>query len=306
MPRDIPGGLVTQIDADQRRPVILLELGLSTTIRFAVSRNNIVFDGNTYTAKKVTFGSIGRSMGGTVGRVTLKFDNVAKDMAAYANAIDFEGKSITIKRIFLDDYDSATDYVGLFEGTLERPSSIDQQWLTVTAISGKDLSRNALTRRYQKLCSLTFGGSLCNQDSLADLSSLTATGTADSGSTTTLVDNALTEEADYWNYGDIKITISGIPYHRIVKDFDAANDEITWDVGLPVAVSSGDTYTVYKGCKKNWDTCLGNSTFGPSADNSANYGGFLHIGEIAGPSQRPWGRREPRHTGDKSDRRVRK
>jgi len=282
MPKSLPGGIVTQLDAGKRRPVLLFELGLSSTVRFCASIQNIGFPesgGNLYTAKAIFVENFAQSLEGQIDRVSLRFDNVAKDMAAYANNEDFEGKSLIIKRIFLDDYDASDDYVEFFNGYMERPKSIDKQFLSLTATSGKPLTRKTNDRKYQKLCSHRFGGNLCNKDGNADLTSLTATGTADSGSTTTLVDNALTEANDHWNVGNIKITIDGVIYNRIATDFVAGTDTVSWAVALPTAVSSGDAYVLHKGCDKTWDTCLSNNAWGPNADNSANFGGFLHIGE---------------------------
>jgi len=283
MAKDLPEGLITQIDAGKRRPVLLFELGLSSTIRFAASRANILFPdpaGNTYTAKAIELGEIKHGLEGHVERITLKFDNVAKDMAAYANYEDFEGKSLVIKRIFLDDCDSSDDYNELFHGVMERPDSINQNWLTVSAKGGKGLNQKTHSRYYQKLCPWAFGGSECNRDGYARLSSLTASGTADSGGTTYLVDDALNQAADYWNGGNIKITYDGEVYHRIVTDFDADNDKVIWEVALPFSVDNTCTYVVYKGCDKTWSTCGANNAWGPSQDNTPNFGGFLHIADV--------------------------
>ena len=65
----------------------------------------------------------------------------------------------------------------------------------------------------------------------------------------------------------------------MVDDFDAGTDTVTFDVPLPVAVSSGDSYNIYKGCPKTWDVCQANNNYGPSADNKANFNGWMHIGE---------------------------
>ena len=62
-----------------------------------------------------------------------------------------------------------------------------------------------------------------------------------------------------------------------MKDFVAGTDTVTLDVELPVAVSNGDAYTIYKGCDQTWDTCGQTYNYGPSADNQANYGGQIHI-----------------------------
>ena len=281
MSKAIPGLVVAQMDAEHKRPALLFELGLSSTVRFAAYQSNITFPataGHVYTAKAIEIGNVGQSLEGQIQRISVKFDNVFNgDMMAYAHYEDFRGKSLIIKRIYLDEIGDSTYYNEVFNGYMERPSEISRYWLTVPCSIGKPLNRKALPFQYQKMCPWIFGGTECDTDSLADLAALTASGTADSGSTTTLVDNALTEAEDYWNYGEIEITKAGVVYYRKVKDFAAGTDTITLDVEMPFAIDNTCTYTVYKGCDQVWDTCTGVNAWGPSADNKNNFGGCIHI-----------------------------
>ena len=280
MPKAIPADVITKMDATGKRPVLLFELGLSSTLRYAAYKSNITFEattGSVYTAKAIEVSGLSQSLEGQIGRITIKFDNVLKDMAAYANAQDFRGKSLIIKRIYLDSIVNSTDYNEVFNGYMERPSEIGPQWLTVTAVIGKPLNRKLHKFSYQRMCPWRAGGAECNTDGLFDLTVLTASGTADSGSTTTLVDNALTQASDFWNNGEIQITKSNVVYRRIVKDFDGGTDTITFDVEMPFAIDNTCTYVVKKGCDQTWDTCTAVNAWGPSADNSANYAGCLHV-----------------------------
>jgi phage-related protein len=267
------------MDAAQKKPVLLFELGLSSTIRFAAYATNVVFPtaGNTYFAKAIELSGVSQSLEGQIGRITVKLDNVVRDMAAYANIEDFRGKTLVIKRIYLDAISDATYYNEVFNGIMEMPSDIGRHWLTVSATSGKSLSRKSLTFAYQRMCPWIFGGTECNEDGNSDLTTLTASGTADSGSTTTLVDSALTQIDDFWNHGQIVVTKSGVDYKRRVSDFVASTDTITFDVELPVAVDATTTYTVLKGCDQTLDTCNAVNVWGPSADNNLNFGGCIHI-----------------------------
>ncbi len=279
MPRDLPAAVITQMDATQKRPVLIFELGLTSTLRYVASNANVTFPtaGNTYTAKNIQISGVSQAAEGQIGRITVKFDNVSRDMAAFVNNEDFRGKSLVIKRIYLDALGSADNYNEVFNGYMEKPSEISRHWLTVPATIGKPLIRKSLIVPYQRMCPWIFGGTECNTDGNADLSSLTATGTADSGTTTTLVHSALTQVSDYWNYGKITITKAGVEYKRKVKDFDAGTDTITLDVDLPVAVDNTTTYELFKGCDQTWDTCKQDNAWGPSGDNKANFGGCIHI-----------------------------
>ncbi len=282
----LDANVTTQLDAQGRKTALVFELALTgLTLRYAAYKTSIVFPhggATTYTAKAIMFSGASQSLEGQIGRITVKFDNVAKDMTAYARSYVFEGRMLTIKRIFLDADNHApaasSEYIEVFHGKMEQPKEIGRQWMTVTATEGKPLNKKVLNEIYAKECRYIFGGTQCNKDGNANLASLTASGTADSGTTTTLVHSALTQADDYWNYGKISVTKSGVTYKRKVKDFVAATNAITFDLALPVAVDNTTTYIMHKGCDKTWDACQSNSAFGPSADNKLNFGGFIHIG----------------------------
>ena len=281
MPKDIPAAVITQMDAQQARPVLLFELGLASTVRYAANKESIVFPtaGNTYTAKAIQIGSIGSSLEGQVQKISVKFDNVMGDMAESAHNESYRGKSLIIKRVYLDALGDSSYYNEIFNGLMGRPTEISERWMTVPATGGKKLNKKFLVTPYQKLCPWTFGETECNTDGFADLTTLKATGTADSGTTLTLVDNALTQADDYWNYGRIEIVKSGVTYYRTVENFTASSDTVTWEVQLPFNVDNSCTYTIYKGCEKTWECCSNTYTFGPSADNKANFGGCIHVGQ---------------------------
>lgn len=283
MAKDIPAQVIAQLDASERRPVLLYELGLASTVRFAGSNINITFPtaGDVYTAKNIILGSVKQSISGFIDRITVKFDNVAQDMAAYVSSQDFAGKSLVVKRIFLDEIGVATYYDEVFRGIMERPSgnAISMRWCNVSAVSGKFLNQKPYFRKFSKQCGWNFGGKECNYAGNADLTSLTASGTADSGTTTTLVDDALTEVESHWKFGTIKVTKAGVNYYRYVTGFTAGSDTVTWIAELPFAVDGDCTYQIWKGCPKTWDSCGANSAWGPSVDNELAFGGFIHIGK---------------------------
>lgn len=285
MAQDLPGAVDTEIAAEKSRPVNLVEIALdSGTLRFSTTKNNIVFPtaGNTYTAKSMQMARIKQSKEGQLIKVEFAFDNITGDMHGYNVAEKFDGKTIAWKKIWRDAVGDASYYRLMLFGYLEEPHEITKKYLKVYGIMGKGLQRRVLQAYYQPRCNNIFGDTKCNYDGYSDLAALTASGTADSGSASTLVDNALTESDDHWNHGRIEVTVSGTKYFRKVADFVAASDTITFDVPLPVAVSNGDAYTVYKGCPGTWDACQSNSNFGPTSDNKANFYGFIHIGDKRG------------------------
>ena len=288
--RTFTSAITTAIQSPEQRPSTLLTLDLITPVRFVAAKSNLSFGGNTYFAKAIKFAGLEQSHQGTIERITCSFDNVDRSMAAYAQTEDFQNKQLVIRRVYRDILGNSSNFIELFRGLMEQPRDVNRNWLIVKAATGKGLHRTVQRRFFQAMCGHEFGETQCNYDGYANLSSLTASGTATAGDENTLRDTALTQADDYWNFGAIKIVISGYTYYRIVNDFDAAEDTITFDVELPVGVNTGDSYQVWKGCPKNWDACESNQAYGPTSDNTLNYGGFLHIGgEVAEALTQPVG-----------------
>lgn len=94
----------------------------------------------------------------------------------------------------------------------------------------------------------------------------TITGTADSGSTTTMVDNARTEaDTDYWKGAVIRFTSGNIDGQtRIITGFVPASDTITFSPPVTQAVAT-QTYELLDHVPDPWVRVLGNTTFSASA-----------------------------------------
>lgn len=284
--QDLETIIETEIAAEQSRPLLLFELYLDAgTLRYSATNIDILFPtgggGNTYFAKAVAMGNIRSAAEGQIESASFQFDNIAGDMHTYNTAESFAGKQIIVKKIYRNVLGSATYYREIFNGIMDEPNEINKQWLVLNATNGSRFQRRVLQGYFQKECNNIFGDARCNYNGYANLTSLKATGTADSGTVSTLVDNALTQASDYWKFGKISITVSGNIYNRFVESFVASTDTITFDMPLPVAVVAGSAYTVYKGCSLILESCKGTYEYGPSANNSANYDGFIHIGDTS-------------------------
>jgi len=285
----------TEIDAQNKRPRLLYEIELDgLTLRYIGDKNNINFPSGstvTYIAKAVGFSGFQQTIEGQVGRVSINFDNTSKDMGAYISAYDWEGRVFTIKRIYLDSagtvLSGTTAYNEIFKGIFDPPKSVNRNWLEISATIGKPLKRQALLGIYQRDCRHTFGDSnSCNVDSLADLTSLIITAAGVSFGSATTINNTVnfSQTTDYWNYGKVLIGYNGTTYTRKVLDYnysaEGGTGTITFDVTMPVSITSDYIFTVVKGCNKRWATCGSSYAYGPSGDNSLNFGGFQHIGTI--------------------------
>lgn len=84
-------------------------------------------------------------------------------------------------------------------------------------------------------------------DAVAEIQGAYVTGTSDAGgSTTTMVDAALTELDDVWNGSMIKFTSGAIDNQaRLITDFDAATDTITFAPAVTASVGAGFTYEIH-------------------------------------------------------------
>lgn len=280
--KNLPATIVTQIDAQQSKPVLIFTLNFSTILRFAASKSNVTFPtaGNTYVAKAVMMDALSQEVNGNLTRVRVHFDNTAKDMAAYAVTYEFQGIILNVNRIFRDALGDASYYDELFNGPVET-YEMDYNWCTITARSGFPLSTRCPSRIYQRKCPWTFGGTECNRDGLADITAapLKVTGTADSGTTLTLIDNALTQAVDFWNYGILTCTKAGVTESRIVSDFDATLDQVSVSIPFSFTINNATTYILTAGCDKIINTCRALSAYGPTASNNNNYGGFPFVGK---------------------------
>jgi hypothetical protein len=278
-----------QLAASVRRPVnlFILDLGSGVTLRYATAKSNVTFPsgGNTFTAKACSHDPIEYSANSHVGRVAVKLDNTAKDLAAYANATDFVGRKLTIWRIFRDA-SGTTDYDVVFSGYMEAPS-FDYNWINISVVAGMSLSKTYPDRNYGRSCSWSFGGTECNTDSLADLTSnsLTTGGTVVRGGVTHLYDTMLHQSAaSTWTHARVRMYVSGVTEERIATDFKvtaASGGTVFFDVPCATTIGASTRYEMIMGCSKNWTACSGVSAFGPTADNSANFGGFLHVARKA-------------------------
>jgi hypothetical protein len=263
--------------------VYLLELALASgTLYLCDAIANITFPtaGNLYYAWRFSFDSIKNHITGEVDRVSFSFDNTDLTFRAYTDTDDFQGCRLTLRLIFADLLGSADYNMVKFTGLMSAPV-INEETVDIEVSSPLiRLGGTIPKRRYQNNCSAKFA------DIGKDVTECTAgmdageivtligsvDGTADSGTTTTLVDAALTEADDYWRYGTVEFTSGDNDGEiRSVTDFVASTDTVTLSYTLPHAVVAGDTYTIKKGCNKTSAWCHVHH------NNWANFRGFVGI-----------------------------
>jgi hypothetical protein len=265
-----------QIAAQKSTPVYFIEIYLDAgTLRYVLANQNIVFPtgGSTYYA---IAGNIGTKQMGAEGQITevdISLDNLDGGLAAYNEVESFAGKKIVIKEVYYGYLASSANYRELFSGYMQEPTDITDEWISFKASEGATLQDRILLEVYQRNCNNNFGDAKCNYNGYANLASLRATGTVDSGTVSTLVDAALTQADNYWNYGDITIVSGSNAYSRKVSGFVSSTHTVTIDVPLPMSIAAGMTYTILKGCPGTIEACSHLYAYGPSADNILNFNG---------------------------------
>ena len=296
MSKTISSAVSAQLALDQKSISILIELGISsTTLYYTTNKQNIVFDGKTYTSKAINVSSVQYSSEGSLNQVTIQFDNITRDMASYANVAKFENRPIIIKRIYHGAMSGTTDYIEMFHGRMEAISDIGKYWLPVRANSGKPLYKRTLLNQYQKQCRHSFGDDYCNADGYSDLnspSSIYSEGDVSSGATNYIVmdqtsGNTVGSNDDVFVFGQVQVGLSGVTWTRDVIGDTSSTSRIDWRVSTPSAITASYRYRAIVGCSKELSACTGTFNYGPTADNKLNFGGCLHIGENRGRTQAP-------------------
>lgn len=296
MSRALNVSVSAQIASSQRKPVLLFEvsLGSGTTLYWAASNADITFPsgggGTLYQAKAIRFSGIEQSTEGQINAVTVDFDNASGDMSAYLAVAALEGNPLVVKRVYQGDMGNAANYVEVFHGTMEEPEEIGRYWVPVKATAGRPLFDRMLLDSYQRQCRHSFGDAQCNYDGLANLASaaMFSTGQVISGGTNFIIMKTVGVEGpagvtgtndDIFNFGLIQVGLSGTTYNRYCSDYISATSRAEWLAGTPAAIDNTYRFIVYKGCDKTWAACSRETyAWGPSGNNTDNFGGFLHIG----------------------------
>jgi len=300
MAKEITSNVVAEIDKVSNQPVLLIALTLTNAgiLRFAATKNNIIWTGQTWTARSIQISETTQNAEGQIGEMSIDFDNTDNTMSSYLVNEDFNGNPIIVYRIFRN-LTSGVDFVEVFRGTTEEVTFVSRTTFTLKATTGKPLRRSALTRLYSLRCNHIFGDTRCNQDGYSNLAALTVEDVTVSSGSTDYVVGAKTDlgpidsgTTNFWKYGKLEFWVkgSGTTYVRTVTTSSSGTSKLFLDVPMTSAIDNTYTYNVYKGCNKTWNTCIsadngmenksGSSiAWGPSANNEKNFQGFITIAQ---------------------------
>ena len=253
-----------------------IELDSNTTLRYAAARRHVTFPagGERWTAKGFEFSGLQAK---SAQRVQIAFNDGNQELAGYRSRLEFRGAWVELTLAFRDALTDSEDSIQLFRGQIEG-TAVTPAMFQITAFRSGSLRQQSPRRTYGIRCPWKPGGIECNNGGLLDNESapFKQSGTAELISELVLKDVSRSEAAGYWTHGTVEIDASGSVSTRKVTAFVLSN--ITID-SPPRGAQVGDTveYTIRRGCDGSYNACLGNEDYGPSGDNSANYGGFLHL-----------------------------
>ena len=280
MPKNINATLLAEILLEKTSPTYLIEITLDgLTLRYTDLDTDLDFPtaGNTYTAIGMFFDPVKSSVSMEVDRVNVSMDNIDNLLTGYVENYRFQGKVLTIKRVYLNHLALAANMIVIFAGEMGVPSLNETDFSVEVVSPLAKLSEEIPRRSYEGVCPWSFDGTECRGGG-ASLADEKAGQTAGAGSTIILlIDAARTEVDDYWNDGTIEMTSGANDgLKRKISDFDAATDTVTLLYAFPTIIGVGDTYTIKRGCSKSESICK--SRF----DNFENYGGFVSVPDDGG------------------------
>jgi len=274
MARNISSSIEAEVAKEENRPIHLVEIELDSGILYFTDYDSdVVFPsvgGNTYIAKGMSFNPISTSLSMQVDEVEISFDNVDRSMSAYLQQDEFQGRWLTIKKVFANLLDDASNAVVLFSGKMKHPR-VDESKFVITVTSILDsLKKQIPTRLYQAQCPWKFGGEKCGLD--ITKSPYKKTGTADASSTASkLVDAERTEQDNWWKYGILKMTSGANAGLKREILSSTSTGEINLLYTFPNPIAEGDAYEIQVGCKKTFSECR------DKYNNLDNFGGFPSV-----------------------------
>lgn len=174
------------------------------------------------------------------GRVDVSVGAMASNvLTASAIAAD----AITAAKIADGAIDAATFAAGAIDAAAIADNAIDAGAIASNAITANKIAANAITSA--KIATDAIGAAQLAADAVTEIRSVFS-GTADSGTATTITDAELTQSlTDHWR-GSVLLFTNGTKQGqvRMITAFNAATDTITFAPAVTSLVGSGDTYEI--------------------------------------------------------------
>ncbi len=271
MPKTVNASVLTAAALTESKPSFLIEIALGTgTLYYAENNENITFPtgGQVYTALSFAFDKARSTITGEIDRVQMVLDNTDLTFSQSLASEEWQGKRVTIKRVFRDLLGLAAYGTTVFVGKIGGINITESRFQFDVVSPIADLELGVPRRLYQANCPWVFGGTECTADIGAD------TGAAETGSTASvIIDTANRDEVDdFWRMGKVTFTsgdLNGLS--GMIGKFENATGELTMINPFLSAPANGDTYDIELGCDKTSSDCK------TRHDNWENNGSFTGI-----------------------------
>lgn len=245
-----------------------------TIARYTSIDADVTWSGNVYSSKGLLLNrsQIDQKRGIEVDELEIDANPVDATiggigwLAAVRNGV-LDGAQVSLQRLFFSNWLTPVGVITLFTGIVSE-IEMGRTYAKIKVKSNLELFNIQWPMNlYMLQCCWLLYSPGCGVSKAA----FTDNGTVTAGSTTFIV-NANITDTSVFSGGVITFTsgaLTGII--RTIKSFSPANNQLAVVQPLPVAPSSGDTFSVYAGCDKTQFTCQ--TVF----NNLANFRGFPYI-----------------------------
>lgn len=283
--KTISGAFMTMLQTSAQlvmADLYTITLASGTVLRYTSAQQSIVYGGNTYTAAYLD-NAPSFKRGQTKVSIGLNADDLEIDIlfdaqtrilnqlpASFAAAGGFDGAIVKVDKALAPDWTNPTvnGVVNLFTGIVAE-AKCDAQRVSLTVNSMLRVLNVAFPRNY-----FTPQDNNAAFDAASGLSPATyaVNGTVSGTPTTTAFNSNCTQASDYFALGYVVWnTGANAGLKSLVKAYSQTSGAFTLVYPLPVAPSSGDTFTAYPGYDRTLATCIA------KFNNKANFRGFPFV-----------------------------
>ena len=133
----------------------------TNNLYFAEYRDNVVFDGITYTSFPITHEFVTENLQGKVDSIRLNVGNVSRQIQSYLEAYNWRGKKVTIRIVFANRLANADEYYDT-DFYIEAYAGGDTSTEFVLTSKFDAMNTNLPRRVYHRnFCSWRFKGTEC-------------------------------------------------------------------------------------------------------------------------------------------------
>ena len=300
MTRPTSAALNTELTKHQNKPIELLDLFFgsqsnddASTLHYAIGTDvsvsfyNIDGAAKTYTPIPVSRSEITNVLDTETRQLTLQIQNINRTFQTFFfQGADFmRDKRVMVRHVDLSALGAAANAVIILDGTIATVRITER--VCQIELAGAIGNLNFETgRKLDRLCPLTFAGTICAAGVSAATLKQELTDTVVSGSTKTSVKLTTTNKPDkYYAIGELEFTSGqNVGQIRKVITWTSSTKTAVLDFGLPYTPTDGDAVKIRRGCDKTYNECKTRYTeIDATNGNTANFHGFPTVVDSVNP-----------------------